>query len=115
MRVIVYAHSEQLEACVEAVRASAGEDGQVLPRNAHAHVEGQLEACDRVVVDDRYPHIADEYEAAGFDVELVDAMEAGAPEVPSWDLATSPEDYLARYGEDAPNSERALAILKASG
>jgi hypothetical protein len=47
--------------------------------------------------------------------EAPEPAEPQAPsEAPEWTLSTSPEDYLERYGDDAPNSALARAVIEAA-
>lgn len=59
-------------------------DADVVPRNAAAHTEGQLEEADLVLVDDRYAHVAEEYSDAGHEVKVFSFQGRDpAAEVPS--------------------------------
>lgn len=119
MRILVYARTDDLDPLVEAVRDDHP-DAAVLPRNAAAHVEGQLEACDLCVVENSFPQVAADYEgkaevqvvsAQGRSAELAEEPDVPEPaEAPEWDLQMDPETYLKRF-PDGPNAGAAKQIL----
>lgn len=50
-------------------------DADIQPRNVRAHAHGQVEECDLCLVDDRYPHVADDFGEAGFEARYFDINE----------------------------------------
>lgn len=55
-----------------------------------------------------------EADAPEAESKMVEAGEDKAEDAPEWTLSTAPEDYLDRYGEDAPNSDLARAVIAAA-
>lgn len=85
MKILVYARNADLSDVQERVR-DRHPDAELLPRHAPAHVEGQLESADLVLVDDRFPQVAEEYEDAGVEARVFDVFE------PSSEPEPLPED-----------------------
>lgn len=83
MNVLVYTRNSligELRPTFEARFSGTGD--RVRFRNADAHAEGDVEACDVVLVDDDFPQVADDYRGVTFDghtpeVNLFRAAEVG--------------------------------------
>lgn len=83
MDVLVFTRNSRIAEHADLFRDEFSGEGEFVRfRNADAHAAGDREPADIVLVDDDFPHVADDYRRTDATVELFDAGELGAPEPP---------------------------------
>lgn len=110
-RVLVYARHDQLGKALERARGDHP-DAELLPRNASAYTEGQTEAADRVLVDNRYPEIADDYRDAEPAVDLFSWDGRGEEEADVPDEEEVPEPFREQFASQTAYEEAEGAGLE---
>lgn len=113
MRILLYTRNSRVPDCLEAFGEATGEDDDLRGRNASAHAEGQIETCDRVLVDDDFPAIYEEYLEADAEAELFTYAEVvgEAPETEAETAATGEDDEADVEAYD-PLSDLTVAELR---
>lgn len=77
MLAVCYTRNHRVDDCLAHFSERLGPDDRIRGANGAAFVSGQIADCDLALIDDDFPQIADEYRAAGVEVELFRFDELG--------------------------------------